>query len=370
MTQRVSAAIAIALLASACGAPLAPSSPELHSRTGTATVVVHYDAGWGHAITLRGDGPLDWGTGTSLENVAGNEWEYQVELSSAMQFKPLYDDQTWAIGPNWTVAPGQTLDVWPFFFNTTGNVSYFGDWNSPTLGNTRGVWVYLPPSYSENQSERYPVVYMHDGQNLFDDSMSATGVSWNVGGAMDDGANDGSIHEAIIIGIENSSNRTWEYTPNYDQSTGDGGGADTYLNAVINELKPWVDSSLRTYGDAQHTIMIGSSLGGLMSAYTGITRPDVFGMVGVMSPSTWWDNNWVIGAVQATNGQPQPLRVYLDSGDAGPSNDDVTQTKQLAQAYRDNGDDLDYQVQHGGQHGEYWWRQRVPGALAFLLGPR
>jgi predicted alpha/beta superfamily hydrolase len=97
-------------------------------------------------------------------------------------------------------------------------------------------------------------------------------------------------------------------------------------------------------------------------------RGDTFGLIGALSPSTWWDNRFIICAVQ--RGPVRPARMYLDSGDAGPSNDDVVNTADLASAYRDLGVPLDYRVQHGAEHGELYWRQRVPGAFGFLVGAR
>jgi len=92
-----------------------------------------------------------------------------------------------------------------------------------------------------------------------------------------------------------------------------------------------------------------------------------------MSPSTWWDNDWLIGDVATTKATPRPIKVYVDSGDSGASNDDVTETKTLADQYRTlgyrDGTSFDYVVQAGGQHNEVYWAQRLPGALAFLLGP-
>jgi predicted alpha/beta superfamily hydrolase len=335
-----------------------------------ATVInIHYDTGFGHSIALRGSGgPLNWTTGVPTTNIAANEWTITLNLVVPVEVKPLFDDSTWAIGPNWTAMPGQTLDIWPFFFNTNGTVQQWGTWTSTLLADSRTVWEYLPPSYSENASERYPVVYMHDGQNLFYDSLSTvTGIAWNAQGAMDAGANDGSIHEAIIVGIENDgTDRINEYTPIADPTYGGGQGA-TYLNAIITELKPQIDATLRTETGADQTIMIGSSLGGLITSYAGLTHPDVFGRLGIMSPSTWWDSDWLVGQVTASAGRLQPTRVYVDCGDTG---DDQADTTMLVQAYTTVGDHPDFVVQPGAMHGEQWWRERLPGALQYLLGPR
>ena len=120
---------------------------------------------------------------------------------------------------------------------------------------------------------------------------------------------------------------------------------------------------------------MGSSLGGLASAYAGVTRADVFGLVGEMSPSTWWGGTVILAEVSTTPTRPaKPLRVYVDSGDSGASNDDVVNTTELAARYRKAGytdaKDLLHVVQPGAQHNEFYWAQRLPAALHFLLGPR
>jgi len=349
----------------------AASSEVRGIATAASTVVVHYPTGWGHRISLRGTGPLSWGQGRDASWSANDEWRLTLQLTSAVSLKPLFDDQAWAAGPDWTLQPGQTLDVWPHFFHDRGSLDTVANWRSKNLGNARTIRVYLPPSYAESAGQRYPVVYMHDGQNLYDDASAFGGVSWNIAGSMDQGARDGSIHEAIVVGIDATSNRISEYTPVPDPDDG-GGNAAAYLAFLIEELKPWVDGRYRTLPGRQTTALIGSSLGGLVSAYGGVQRPDVFGLIGAVSPSTWWDNDWIIGAVRGSApASIKPIRVYVDSGDSGPSNDDVTQTATLQQAYRDlGGIDVRYVVQRGGQHSEVYWRQRAPGALAFLLGGR
>jgi predicted alpha/beta superfamily hydrolase len=369
MTHRVTALLVAASLA-ACGGSADLSSSE-GAVSAQATVVVHYPTGWGHRISLRGTGPLNWSRGADATWTPTDEWRLTLTVSGKIELKPLFDDATWAIGPNWTLSPGQTLDIWPHFFRDAGQVQVIDNWWSNTLQNSRTVRVYLPPAYLENSGQRFPVVYMQDGQNLFDDSIAFGGVSWNGAGAMDQGARDGSIHEAIVVGVDATANRIGEYTPVADPQDG-GGDADAYLSFLVNEIKPWVDATWRTLPGRESTAIAGSSLGGLVSAYAGVSHPDVFGLVGVFSPSTWWDNNWIIGAVQGTKGAAvQPLRVYVDSGDSGPSNDDKPQTALLAQAYQGLGTmQVKYLVQPGGQHSETYWRQRLPGALAFLLGPR
>jgi predicted alpha/beta superfamily hydrolase len=189
---------------------------------------------------------------------------------------------------------------------------------------------------------------------------------------MDSAAGDGRFREAIIVGPENAGGaRIAEYTQTVDAMNG-GGNGDAYLRMLVEELKPKVDSELRTKPGREDTVLIGSSLGGLISSYAGVHHSDTFGVIGAMSPSTWWDNRVLLRQVASTT-TPRPIRVYVDSGDSGPSNDDVTDTADLAAAYRalgyQDGSTLLYVVQPGATHTESAWASRLPTAFEFLLGP-
>ena len=337
------------------------------ARARRTTVVVHYPTGWGHRIELRGSGGgLDWWDGREARWTDGDRWVLALELEAPVELKPLYDDAVWSRGPNFRVEPGQTVDVWPVFFHDRGRLERRADWRSPLLDHDRDVVFYLPPSYDENLRQEYPVVYMHDGQNLFDDRGAFGGVAWDVAGAMDRGFADATIREAIVVAVDNSAARIWEYTPT-DGGYG-GGGADVYLDYLADELKPVVDRDYRTMPGRETTAIVGSSLGGLVSVWAGVSRPDTFGLIGALSPSTWWDGRWILAQVREA---PElPVRVYVDSGDSGTSQDDRANTALLADAYRARGAELRYVVQPGASHSEWWWRQRLPGTLAFLLGPR
>ena len=366
--------------------------------TATATVVrVHYPAG-AHTMSLRGSAaPLSWTAGTALTAGADDTWTFTVDdLAAPLEVKPLLDDATWSRGVNYHVAPGQTVDLYPHFTSTRGQVvTLIQRFHSAALNDDRVIHAYLPPSYGENTRARYPVVYMHDGQNLFDPATSFGGVEWRVDEALDaagesgrcsTGAacnNDGecgaaskclTTREAIVVGIDNAPDRIWELTPTRDAEIGDGGGADAYLTMVAQELKPAVDTMLRTAPGVGDTAIMGSSLGGLVSAYAGVTRPAVFGLIGAMSPSTWWDNRVILARVAATGATPRPQRVYVDSGNAGPSMDDVANTNMLSAAYATlgyvEGSSLLHVVQPGASHSEQFWAQRFPAAAFFLLGPR
>jgi predicted alpha/beta superfamily hydrolase len=360
----------LALFLFACADAVPPESTDQNQRAvapRTTTIVVHYPTGWGHRISLRGNGAgLGWYGGRDARWSEGDAWTTTLELDQTIELKPLFDDAVWSKGPNYKVTPGATIDVWPVFFHDRGRLERRADWRSPLLDQDRDVVIYLPPSYDENWRARYPVVYMHDGQNLWDDRSAFGGVAWDVAGAMDRGFTDATIREAIVVGIDNTSDRIWEYTPS-DGGYG-GGGAATYAGFIADELKPVIDRDYRSQPGRDRTAIIGSSLGGLLSAWAGVERDETFGLIGAVSPSTWWDGRAILGVVRAA--PVMPVRVYVDSGDSGPSRDDLTNTAELAAAYRERGASLKYVVQAGASHNEYWWRQRLPGALAFLIGPR
>jgi predicted alpha/beta superfamily hydrolase len=188
-----------------------------------------------------------------------------------------------------------------------------------------------------------------------------------------DGVTPPPIAELIVIGPENAgSKRMYEYTPVADPSQPDGGGGALYLGMLVGELKPAVDAMLRTRPGRGTTGLFGSSLGGLLSAFAGLSHADVFGLVGAMSPSTWWDNDWIVGQVTASAATtPRPDRVYVDCGaDAG---DDYADTQMLVGAYLSigylEGIDFLHVDQPNGQHNEIYWAQRLPAALAFLFPP-
>jgi len=353
-------------------------APDLASAGPVTTVLrVHYPAG-AHTLAVRGaDAPWNWSQGAPMQPGPDDTWTLSTTaLAAPTEWKPLLDDSTWSMGANFRVTPGATVDVWPHFTATNGQVvKLIPTFHSTVLNNDRTVWAYLPPSYTENTRASYPVIYMHDGQNLFDPALAFGGNDWMVEQTLDAGAGTQDptmgIREVIVIGPENTAQRIYEYTPTTDPSTPGGGGGDLYLKMLIDELKPVVDGMLRTLPGRATTGILGSSLGGLISAYAGVTHADVYGLVGAMSPSTWWNNDVIVADVKGSM-PPRPLRVYVDSGDSGTDNDDVADTNVLAQTWLDlgyqEGVDFHHVVQAGGQHNEIYWAQRLPGALRFLVG--
>jgi predicted alpha/beta superfamily hydrolase len=153
----------------------------------------------------------------------------------------------------------------------------------PQLSRTRRIWVYLPEDYSKSK-KHYPVMYMHDGQNLFDAYTSAFG-EWGVDECLDSLIKAGKP-ACIVVGIENGPHRLNEYNP-YDLEKFGKGEGDAYVDFMAQTLKPYIDKKYRTLPSRENTLIAGSSMGGLISYYAMLRRPDVFGKGGIFSPSFW-----------------------------------------------------------------------------------
>lgn len=241
-----------------------------------------------------------------------------------------------------------------------GQVRQVRNWYSRILNISRDVYVYLPRNYNSS-NRRYPVIYMHDGQNLF--GPAAIFGGWRAARAADQYINMGAMKEVIIIGVGNTRNRFTEYVPPED-----GGGADRYGRFLIEELKPWVDRSYRTRTGPEDTGVMGSSLGGICSLYLGWTRPDVFGKVGSLSGSYWLKK---FTARMAIEGPRDNLTIWLDSGNAGNSADGLENTVGVRDLLLNKGYQLGGQVEHfidyGAQHNEAAWRGRVWRPMTYLF---
>ncbi|MEO5683729.1 MAG: alpha/beta hydrolase-fold protein [Chitinophagaceae bacterium] len=150
----------------------------------------------------------------------------------------------------------------------------------PQLGRSRRIWVYLPKDYAQS-TKKFPVLYMQDGQNLFDDATAFAG-EWGVDEAM-----DAMENPCIVVGIDNGGEKRMnEYNPNNTRKFGKGEGKE-YLSFIVNNLKPFIDKKYRTLQDREHTAIAGSSMGGLISFYAGLYYPNTFGTLGILSPSFW-----------------------------------------------------------------------------------
>jgi predicted alpha/beta superfamily hydrolase len=234
----------------------------------------------------------------------------------------------------------------------------------------RPVRVFLPPGYDQHADQRYPVLYLHDGQNLFDPEHSfKKGEHWRVGETATALIEAGRLPPLIIVGIDNTGpRRLHEYTPTHDRRRG-GGGAEAYGRMLIDEVKPFIDRTYRTRPDAAHTGLGGSSLGGLVSLYLGLKHPDVFSRLAVMSPSVWWDRRAILKNVRDAKPKPN-LRIWVDIGTReGRHHVDNAQLLKvgLTKAGWVEGDDLHYEEVPGGTHSEGAWAARFDRVLQFLF---
>lgn len=241
----------------------------------------------------------------------------------------------------------------------TGCLEVFPEVYSPQLGNTRPIVVYLPPSYARTTRRRYPVLYMHDGQNLFDPATSFIGVEWQVDETLERLSAEGI--EAIVVGIWNTPQRLAEDRPFPRWFHGRG---EAYLDFIVETVKPLIERTYRTRRGREHTGIFGSSMGGLISTYAFFTRPAVFGLIGAMSPAFWVGKDAIYALVRASPFVPG--RIYIDHG-THEYNPQRMRDVLLEKGYR-LGEDLCYISERGGQHNEVAWARRLPNALRFLLG--
>lgn len=261
----------------------------------------------------------------------------------------------------------------------TGNLQAHKSFHSKILNNNRDVLVFLPPGYDATKEKRYSVLYMHDGQNLFDGATSfIPGQEWRVDETAQALIAGGRIQPLIIVGIYNTPDRINEYTPAADAKYKMGGKADLYGRMLVEELKPFIDFHYRTKRDARHTGLGGSSLGGLVSLYLALKHSDVFGRVAVVSPSVWFANQQIVHYVEALPKKPR-VRIWIDMGtkegrNSGEAQEAVAGARLLKQTLIKKGwkpgKELHYLEAEGAEHNESAWAARVELILTFLFPQR
>jgi alpha-glucosidase len=242
---------------------------------------------------------------------------------------------------------------------TAENVTTF-DIFSPELNVQKKIWVYLPQDY-ENSDKKFPVIYMHDAQNLFDNKTSFAS-EWEV----DETLNKMNA-QIIVIGIEHGNDkRIDELTPYKNEKYG-GGNGDNYIQFIIKTLKPKVDSIYRTKSNAKNTAIFGSSLGGLLSFYAAIKYPDVFGKAGVFSPSFWFSDEIY---TLMENAEKTKARIYFLAGEK-ESETMVAEVKKMEKL-------MDHNrcyclklnktvIVEDGKHNEKLWRENFEEAVKWLF---
>jgi enterochelin esterase-like enzyme len=266
-----------------------------------------------------------------------------------------------------------------------GRLVYWTDVHSAYLGPSRPVEIWLPPGYDDDRATRYPVLYMHDGQNLFDPRIANTGVDWGVDEAVGRLVASGTIPPIIVVGVWSSSARGAEYSPWHD--------APSYARFLIEELMPRVNAAFRTRTGPANTVVMGSSMGGLLSFFLVTHHPDVFGACGCISshfplseavvaqyfrdlatPASPDTTPYILRDIKAGFRVPAGTRYWFDYGTVGLDStyaptQQAVRTWLLSQGLREERDFVMRRYE-GATHNEASWRARLEDPLTFLFGRR
>jgi predicted alpha/beta superfamily hydrolase len=188
------------------------------------------------------------------------------------------------------------------------------DFHSEILIEDQNFAVYLPPGYDLDFFNRFPVLYMLDGERYFMEKREDSKYLWSMKKTLDRLIKEGSLDKMIVVAIHSSKNRTDYYTPSIDESYQAGGQVQDYTRFLIEELKPLIDRKYRTLAEAEYTGIAGSSLGGLASLHIGWNHPDVFTKIGALSPSLWWDNYEIKNMISSDQNEEKNIKIWMDSG--------------------------------------------------------
>ena len=342
------------------------------------------------ALAMTGEGRE---RSTIIEVPAGHTLEYKITLGSW---------EREAVSPSGSVLPNYMLEVHmdqsishevvafkqdPALYmadwqnsGVSGTLVYWQDVTSEFLSENHHVEIWLPSGYEDDPQRRYRVIYMHDGQNLFDPRIASTGIDWGVDEAMMRGVNAGLFEPAIVVGSWSSPRRTEEYSPWHE--------APQYAQFLIEELMPRVNTEFRTLTGPQDTFAMGSSMGGLLSYYLVKEHPDVFGACGCVSthfpfsaavvasfagadPAAVDATPYIVRDIADGDTVPKDVRFFFDYGtetldaEYGPTHAAVREWL-LGQELIE---DQDFRIREyaGAAHDEASWRARLDDQLAWLL---
>ena len=340
-------------------------------------------------VGVRGaTSPLGWDRTLAAVPWPGRPGWYRVEVViAAVAAQPLAHkfkierpgaapDAGWETGRNRAVAVSATETVVERAFGDdpgsppprrTGRIERIAPMPSAFVA-PREVQVWLPPDYRESHVARYPVLVMHDGQNLFDHV--AAGAEWQVDEAAEIGVREGTLAPFLVVAVASTATRTLDYTPVRMRRDGreQGGGAAAYGRYLVEELLPMIDARYATRPGPEHRAVGGSSFGGLVTLWLLLHHRAHFGSGLVVSPSVWWGDEHILGAVAQHARGPAP-RIWLDIGEDEGWWNAVRPVRRLREVLAAAGWPASaYLESPGAGHDEAAWARRVPAMLRFLYG--
>lgn len=322
--------------------------------------------------TYRGSFTITQGTPVEYKLTRGS-WETVEKDANGGEVQNRFLDAVQSQTVDLTVASWATPQPRKQIESTlTGNIKLHKKFHSDLLDNDRDIIVYLPPGYDDHPDRKYPVLYMHDGQNIFDAATSFAGDEWRVDEAAQKLIKQGVIEPIIIVGIYNTPDRRDEYDPGVGPAEG-----TKYTRFVVEQVMPFIEKTYRVDTDRDKTAIAGSSLGGLISLYMARAHADVFGRCGVVSPALGYQEHRFLDSVQAEDKDwLKHVRLWVDMGTAEASVSSGNLALRhvhdlvaiLDQAGLKRGVDYQYMQVDGGRHNERAWADRIEPILTFLYG--
>jgi predicted alpha/beta superfamily hydrolase len=255
-------------------------------------------------------------------------------------------------------------------------IEYHPEFASKFLPHARTLAVWLPPGYGLDARQRYPVFYLHDGQNLFDAETAFGGVAWGAGEVAEREVSEGRVEPLILVGVANTPDRMSEYGPKRGRAADD--LSRDYGRFLVEEVKPFIDAHYSARPEKEHTGVGGSSMGGLISLHLCQWYPQVFGKCAAMSPSLWWDREFFLQNVKTSTEWMKGCRVWLDVGEyeadsPAASAATIRRVRRLAALFAKQGlregEHYRFEEVPGATHNETHWGARFDRVLRFLFPP-
>ena len=231
------------------------------------------------------------------------------------------------------------------------------------LNRERQIRIYLPEDYNKSE-ELYPVLYMHDGQNLFDDSTSYVG-EWGVDENLNQLAKESGL-KLIVVGIDNGGEKRMNELSPWENAKYGAAEGEAYMEFIVKQIKPFIDSTYRTLDDRDNTAIMGSSMGGLISHYAIYNYPEVFGKAVIFSPSYWFSDD--VYSFTESDPVPHSARIWLEIGKKeGNAVDDVEKMYSHILSTGHPAENLHMVIDPEGEHNESSWRRQFTPAIIWLF---